>query len=214
MLTYHLQRVLRNSYLTISKLIDDPYFKLFSSIYTHNSQSWPWVYRYAEHSYLIAKFLHPALSCYQGFEFAVFNGKRVACYWLPGARSQAQGHVICGDHYVKVRFGISDFVYLVLEKTEQQVFCKSVSKMPIAEKSQPVRLYSNLLNYKILHEELIELIIFWFDDRIKKFSIQPFQLESTQTKSAWFSIANQGLCLVESISKKARIFKKYLKEQD
>jgi len=174
MLTIAIQRWIRNYYYHRKAHNNTPHFSVFSAMYQFNNEPFYWIKPCVknENAYISTRFLAPHLASYCGHEFVVFSKNKLACYWLPGARSQAKGHVPLGRYCVKLHFFDDvNTLYLRLDKTtsvgsmietqEQQVTIYTIHDRPERADIDYKYLACNLLNYAIYKQEFLELIGFW-----------------------------------------------------
>ncbi len=156
MLTYHLVRTLRNSCHRLKRWKDHPLFIEFENLFHRDSTVWPWIQKLGGRDYLTTEFLHPKLKIYQGHEIAQFNNRCLACYWLPGAKSAAQGRVANGSYSIKIKqLSNCKCINLIVDKNEVAIGCK------ISHQQALKFLYANLLNYHLILSEIDMLIQYW-----------------------------------------------------
>lgn len=149
----------------LSRLTNNSYYEIFTHIYANNSNPWPWIYYFHKQgNFLCLNFLHCSLSCYNGFEIAVFDGKHVVSYWLPGAQSKAQGHVAPGLYNIELISPINgEVINLIIEKDDLDIklISHNITKVDNNIILKTHRINGNMINYKLFEPELKELVKYW-----------------------------------------------------
>lgn len=156
------QRYLRNNYYKITHRNGNAYAVLFDYLYRINPSAYPWIYEVdKQHSiFLSADFLSPQLQPYKGLEVVVFSPFLVACYWLPGAKTQANGFVEIGHYHVSLKIlDESKLTYIKFQKvTEDKIQISQISHVLDLSDEKARYLACNLLHYRLFHDELKSLI--------------------------------------------------------
>ncbi|MBA2711516.1 MAG: hypothetical protein H0U57_13120 [Tatlockia sp.] len=156
------QRYLRNTYYKKTHRSANAYADLFAHLYLINPTVFPWIHAVDSHRsiFIATDFLSGELQPYRGLEITAFSPYLVACYWLPGAKTQAQGFVKPGDYSISLKIlNESRLTYINLQKINE--FNLEISEYygvycPNKEKFK--HLPCNLLHYRLFQDELEALI--------------------------------------------------------
>jgi hypothetical protein len=161
------QRYIRNTYYKITHKKTNAYAVLFDTLYRINPDAFPWINTIDNHKplFVTANFLSPQLHAYNGLEIAAFSLYQVACYWLPGAKTKANGFVAIGKHSVCLKLlDESRLTYLHLHKMNETKLHLSHSGHGFCSLSERATyLPCNLLHYRLFQSELESLICHGLD---------------------------------------------------
>lgn len=207
MLSVTVQRALRNfCYYTFHRRANVT-FALFQAMYELDNQPFPWIYPWysQEPVFLATHFLSTPCAKYNGLELAAFSAKHVACYWLPGAHTQAQGEVACGRYPISLQLlDEARVTRFILDKPATgYIALHDLAELKTADDENYTFLPCNLLKYKLFQEELVALISHWLADleqqcrtglvRQQNLSLLQTVLQSCQATTG--SIATQALTI-------------------